>query len=332
MPVYLLHGFRWPREGFTGIRVHAILYNLEDCSVEYIQNENSQADILRSFRNLFPDIMKELEGHGRTLEFIEQHDPEDLTGPHAVSQPHAFVADRVVVMAAGPNAPGTSASQLGQTVQSPTSSKSKPSVLSIHKSLPSHSPANPTALSINVEDVIADGPGLTTQAWEALADLRDKIAEGEKIGWWVVYNGDPERAYDDEDEGAVEGEEEDDDESVTTWEAIQERRPATAGNIRSPSYGRKMPMPPSPATRVGARQALPATRIKTSLLASSSLSSAGPSVSVATALPRNIGKEPEGLTALPQRDKQNETFPEPAKLKEAAKSASLRKRLFGKRA
>ena len=47
-------------------------------------------------------------------------------------------------------------------------------------------------LSINVEAVM--GQGVSAARWDALADLRDKLAPGEKIGWWVVYNGDPERA------------------------------------------------------------------------------------------------------------------------------------------
>lgn len=162
MPVYLVHGFRWPREGFTGIRVHAIVQNLEDCSVEYIQNENSKQDILESFQKMLPDAMKELG----PLDFIEQYDPDDLSD-RAVSQPYAYVADKVVTIAGGKDDATATAS---------------------------------TPLSMNVEEVIADGPGLSSQAWEALADLRDKIAEGEKIGWWIVYNGDPERGYDSDEE------------------------------------------------------------------------------------------------------------------------------------
>ena len=45
-------------------------------------------------------------------------------------------------------------------------------------------------LNINVETVM--GQGVSAAKWDALADLRDQIAPGEKIGWWVVYNGDAE--------------------------------------------------------------------------------------------------------------------------------------------
>lgn len=53
---------------------------------------------------------------------------------------------------------------------------------------------------------MSNGPVVTPEAWEALAQLRDKIAEGEKIGWWVVYNGDPERSFIDEEEEQEDGE------------------------------------------------------------------------------------------------------------------------------
>ncbi|KAL9608650.1 MAG: hypothetical protein Q9167_006534 [Letrouitia subvulpina] len=36
--------------------------------------------------------------------------------------------------------------------------------------------------------------GVKAVQWDALADLRDKLAPGEKIGWYVVHNGDEERA------------------------------------------------------------------------------------------------------------------------------------------
>ena len=47
-------------------------------------------------------------------------------------------------------------------------------------------------LSIVLEDVMSQG--LPPASWEAMAELRDNIAPGANIGWFVVYNGDPERA------------------------------------------------------------------------------------------------------------------------------------------
>ncbi|KAF2274648.1 uncharacterized protein EI97DRAFT_95776 [Westerdykella ornata] len=46
-------------------------------------------------------------------------------------------------------------------------------------------------LSVDIDDV--RGKGVSSGAWAALADLRDKVAAGEKIGWFIVVNGDVER-------------------------------------------------------------------------------------------------------------------------------------------
>lgn len=46
-------------------------------------------------------------------------------------------------------------------------------------------------LGIDVEDI--RGAGLGEDQWAAIADLRDKVAPGEKLGWFVVVNGDVER-------------------------------------------------------------------------------------------------------------------------------------------
>ena len=34
------------------------------------------------------------------------------------------------------------------------------------------------------------GTGVDAEGWGALIELRDQLAPGEKVGWWVVYNGD----------------------------------------------------------------------------------------------------------------------------------------------
>jgi hypothetical protein len=46
-------------------------------------------------------------------------------------------------------------------------------------------------LGVDIDEV--RGKGIANDAWASLADLRDKIAPGEKIGWFVVVNGDVER-------------------------------------------------------------------------------------------------------------------------------------------
>ncbi|KIV78724.1 hypothetical protein PV11_06342 [Exophiala sideris] len=342
MPVYLVHGFRWPREGFTGIRVHAIVHNLEDTSVEYVQNENSRNDLLASFRKAFPDIMKELEGPGRKLDFIEQYNPDDLEGPYAVSQPYAFVGDKIVTIAASPgmglNGPGSAQAApattptkntAAETTTSPRKTRAATGAMS--KSAPFNSPADITALSVNVEEVIADGPGLTNKAWEALADLRDKLAEGEKIGWWVVFNGDPERAYDEDDE--YEDEEMDDEMEANEGEYEEE-------NFPQPQRGRQQQNPQQqqrPHTSggsVGRPQTAPGD----------GRAEKRPPPPLPSTLP-HIASQHQGLTALPirpnaaeaatgrtEKGKRKDNIPEPTKLKENAKAQGLRKKFFGRRA
>lgn len=196
--------------------MHILLHNLEDASAEYIQTSGSQASILKSFREKWPEIMSELDASlvGRQLAFVEQYDPEDEGGEHSYSQPHAFVADRVVELAVGAQSLSRSMVSPGRDRLSPTSPRSPMSPRS-SKNVPTPSKnsffralVNPQSLSVNVEDVVAEGPGLSAKGWDALADLRDKIAAGEKIGWWVVYNGDPERWYEGKEEDADEDEEE----------------------------------------------------------------------------------------------------------------------------
>ncbi|KAF2195770.1 hypothetical protein K469DRAFT_682028 [Zopfia rhizophila CBS 207.26] len=46
-------------------------------------------------------------------------------------------------------------------------------------------------LGVDVDEL--RGKGVANDAWSALADLRDKIAPGEKVAWFVVVNGDVER-------------------------------------------------------------------------------------------------------------------------------------------
>ena len=87
MPVYLLHGFRWPR---PLVRIHIILQNLDDAAAEWLVAPNTSAVLLDNFHRLYPDAMGYLPG----LRFVEQYDPND-TSANATSQPYAYVADMV---------------------------------------------------------------------------------------------------------------------------------------------------------------------------------------------------------------------------------------------
>jgi hypothetical protein len=65
---------------------------------------------------------------------------------------------------------------------------------------------NEVRLGVDVDDL--RGAGVQNAAWSALVELRDKIAPGEKLGWFVVVNGDVERwappVDGDDDEAAYE--------------------------------------------------------------------------------------------------------------------------------
>ncbi|KZF25162.1 hypothetical protein L228DRAFT_265636 [Xylona heveae TC161] len=152
MPVYLLHGFRWPR---ASIRIHIILQNLDDAAAEWTIAPGSSESIIGSFHNLYPETMASLPH----LRLVEQHDEKDLT-TNAVTQPYVFVADKV----------------------------------------------HTCNLSCDVAEVM--GEGVPPEQWGALVELRDQLAPKEKVGWFVVYNGDEERSMtvdDDENDENDEG-------------------------------------------------------------------------------------------------------------------------------
>lgn len=202
--------------------------------------------ILQIFRHQYAHIMQHLEDErtGKTLDFIEQYDPQDESSDSAASQPFAFVAVHVVTIAAGASSlsktgaeqseqdvdtiPSPTATAQAATVSPPLTSTSKeplkrPSTTSSH-----FATAGASDLCLNVDEAISKQPGLTSKANEALAELRDKVAEGEKIGWWIVYNGDPERAFSDYEGGT---EKESDDESNANVEDEELSSPAKTDSL-----------------------------------------------------------------------------------------------------
>jgi len=127
------------------------------------------------------------------LHFIEQYDPADESS-NTVSQPFAYVGAKVVTI---PDS-GTSAD------------------------------AGP---GLNIEEVVEQGSGLTDDATEALAALRDRLAPGEHIGWYMVYNGDPDRFYPESDEDE---DDYDDEESYMAESEERASEPATARTSATP--------------------------------------------------------------------------------------------------
>lgn len=153
MPVYMVHGFRWPRAGFTGIRVFIVLHNLEEATAEYLQKPITSQLIREQLQRQAPDIVTRLP----ELQLIEEYDPDDVTSNAAVTKDHAFVAAKVMTLSDA-GAPGST-------------------------------------LSWNTQKLDQEGSGLSEDGSAALEGLRDQLAPGEKIGWWLVYNGDPPREY-----------------------------------------------------------------------------------------------------------------------------------------
>jgi hypothetical protein len=144
---------------------------LEEAAAEYIQQPLTTELLTESFKKTQPDLVPRLP----ELRFIEQYDPNDETS-NTVSQEHAYVGAKVVVF---PDGGGLA-------------------------------PAPGAGPGLNIEDVVEQGSGLTDDQTAALEELRDRLAPGEKIGWFMVYNGDPERYFppsEDEDEEEYEEEE-----------------------------------------------------------------------------------------------------------------------------
>lgn len=158
MVVYKIHGFRWVRAKLPmSIVVYIVRNNIDDAAAEYIQEPATTRLLLESFREKYPDIMAQLPD----LQLLEQYDPEDLSDA-AVSQPYAFVADRVEVL--------------------PDDARPKNGL---------HTAIDPPP-----------GETVSQEVLDGLARLRDAISDpDEEIGWWLVYNGDPVRFHSDDEEG-----------------------------------------------------------------------------------------------------------------------------------
>ena len=217
---------------------------------------------MASFRKAWPEVMQELDdesqgGRGRGLQLLEEYDPEDETSEHAVSRPWAFVCDYVKVLPTGKVKevePGDGASQGGGAgISEDVGVKSnggpgggKEKEVEGPQVKPTASVAKGPVLSMNITELIAQGPGSTPKAWEALADLRDKIAQGEKIDWWVIYNGDPERPFDD-DSGY------DDEEDNDVGEEVYENQQPDAKTFVPRAEAIRPRSAPSPALYAQAR-------------------------------------------------------------------------------
>ena len=87
MPIYLIHGFRWPRgQGHHGVGPYIIMNNVLDAAVNYTMTESSSAALIESIRAQHPEIMAQLPN----IRLVEQGSLDDGT------QPYAYICDTVV--------------------------------------------------------------------------------------------------------------------------------------------------------------------------------------------------------------------------------------------
>ena len=164
MPAYFIHGFRWPR---SRIRAHVFTNMLEEPHSEYIMSPQASRDILHSFRALHPGIMGALP----PLSLLEQYSPSD----------NDTMTDRLTTgyMAADYTTSLTSEDQ-GQ-VQNQNQNKAHAYAFVADK-------VHVCELSLDATEAMRAGVG--TESWNAMMDLKERLAPEAKLGWYVVYNGD----------------------------------------------------------------------------------------------------------------------------------------------
>ncbi|PGH11020.1 AP-2 complex subunit sigma [Polytolypa hystricis UAMH7299] len=168
MVVYILYGFRWSRS--PGYRVNGIRPHIVIHDILDAAAEYIQEPVTsRLILESFKKSDPDILTNLPDLQLIEQYDPED-TNPTAVSQPYAYIAAKAI--------------QVG--------SVAPPGI----------------GLGVSMDEILNEGPGLSPEGTQSLEKLKDNLVPDEKIGWFVVYNGDPERPVDDDepveadDEGA----------------------------------------------------------------------------------------------------------------------------------
>lgn len=83
------------------------------------------------------------------------------------------------------------------------------------------------------------GGGIGEEQWAAIAELRDKVAPGEKLGWFVVVNGDVERWA-----PGIEGNDEDTETEATQSQFSPNSQRSSVGkasDVSGQSQGRPLP-------------------------------------------------------------------------------------------
>ncbi|OJD18959.1 hypothetical protein AJ78_01071 [Emergomyces pasteurianus Ep9510] len=172
MVTYILYGFRWNRAANISTQGIRAYIALNDLLDATAEYLQYPATTM-AVLDSFKLIDPNILTHLPNLQLIEQYDPEDLT-TDAVSQPYAYVAAKTMTMGA--------------------------------RAL------SGAGLGLSPQDILQQDPGLSTAGTDVFKKLRDELAPDSEIGWFVVYNGEPERAYGSScrDSSMMEGEDYDD--------------------------------------------------------------------------------------------------------------------------
>ncbi|KAL7785205.1 hypothetical protein V8C37DRAFT_413076 [Trichoderma ceciliae] len=216
MPTYLCHGFRWTRRL---IRIFVILEDLDDAAPDWITGRSSSAAILERFSTKFDYLPQRLsqklsgEPSGQQSGQQSEHQPEHSTQDE---KQIAHQDDNLTV-------PPSRVPDCEDSVLANQSSAVK--LLEEYDPEETSISARPFAyvadhvvridLSAKISDEMARYKALIEERNEGnwLERLRNELQDGAHIGWYVVVNGDEERAvpqYDDGEagEGKLGGEEE----------------------------------------------------------------------------------------------------------------------------
>ncbi|KAL7921642.1 hypothetical protein ACQKWADRAFT_117739 [Trichoderma austrokoningii] len=210
MPTYLCHGFRWTRRL---IRIFVILEDLEDAAPDWIVGRDSSAAILECMSTKFDYLPQRLPQQPPVEEQSEQSKqpseppPEEQPPPEQAEEKPLHQDDDLTVPPS--RVPDSEDSVL-------VNQTSAVKLLEEHDPEETSISARPFAyvadhviridLSADIAEEMAKYDALVKERNEGnwFEKLRDELQAGAAIGWYVVVNGDEERAvpeYDDDEDG-----------------------------------------------------------------------------------------------------------------------------------
>ena len=184
---------------------------------------------------------------------------------------------------------------------------------------------------------MSSSPAVTPQQWEALAELRDKLAEGERIGWWIIYNGDPNRSTEDDDqyqeaddnEDEAIAEEEDGARTPTQYQPLFHTNGVLGHSLPSLLPADMKVQPGDKDDREDIGTAIPHPPPLQEKLAQGQNTSTQPKGNKSFVNPLSLRKKPSKANLHPPPTKMEE-IPEPPKLKDINKKDSFRHKFFGR--